>query len=219
MNGLVTKIGPLWGVVQNVRHSTPDSAEAPFLAYTPYSQRNLFRQFLLLRTAGDPTLLIPQVRKVVAEIDPDVPVDRMMSFDDLIADRFWTRRLSMLLVGLFSGVALFLASVGLYGVLAYSVSQRQRELGVRIVLGAKSSSILSLVIRQGIKMVGIGLGAGIGMALLLVRFIESILYGVSGTDPISLCAAVIVLGLAAVLACLLPAVRATRINPITALRE
>lgn len=207
------------GVVQNTLHGTPDFPESPFLAYTPYTQRKLFRQFLLLRTPGDPSASIPAVRKIVAEIDPEVPVDRMMSFDDLIADRLWSRRLSVLLVSSFSGVALFLSAVGLYGILAYSVSQRKREIGVRIALGANRSNILRLVIRQGLKLVVIGLVVGIAASLVLVRFIENILFGVSGSDPVSILLTVVVLGAAALVACLLPALRATRIRPITALRE
>jgi putative ABC transport system permease protein len=207
------------GIVQNTLHGTPDFPEPPFLAYTPYSQRKLFRQFLLLRTPGDPSSLIPAVRKIVAEVDPDVPVDRMISFDDLIANRLWSRRLSVLLVSSFSGAALCLSAVGLYGVLAYSVSRRRREIGVRIALGAQGSNILKLIIRQGLKLVAIGLVAGIAASLVLVRFIENILFGVSGSDPVSLAVAVITLGLAALQACLFPALRATRISPIAAMRE
>ena len=130
-----------------------------------------------------------------------------------------TRRLRVLLLTLFSGAALLLSAIGLYGVLAYSVSQRKREFGVRIALGAQSSNILKLVTQQGLRLVGVGLVAGIVAALIFVRFMGSVLYGVSGNDPITLGLAVLVLGLSALLACLLPAVRATRINPITALRE
>jgi ABC-type antimicrobial peptide transport system permease subunit len=104
-------------------------------------------------------------------------------------------------------------------VLAYFVAQRRREIGVRIALGAQSSNILKLVVRQGLNLVMIGLTIGVITALLLVRFIASFLYGVSGGDPITLTAAVLILGLAAALACLLPAIRATRVNPIIALRE
>jgi predicted permease len=208
------------GVVQNSRHHSPDHPLASFQAYFPYTQReNLFWQFLLLRTPGDPNVLVSAVRKIVAEVDSDVPVTNIMRFDDLIADRFWARRLGVLLVSIFSGAALFLSAVGLYGVLAYSVSQRRREIGVRIALGAQASNILRLVIRQGLKLVCFGLVVGIVSALIIVRFIDSILYGVSGNDPVSFALAVVVLGLAALLACLLPALRATRINPITALRE
>jgi predicted lysophospholipase L1 biosynthesis ABC-type transport system permease subunit len=110
-------------------------------------------------------------------------------------------------------------AVGLYAVLAYSVSQRRREIGVRIALGAQSSNIIRLIIRQGLRMVAIGLVIGMIAASLIVRFIESILYGVSGGDPIAFTSAVLILSLAASLACLLPALRATRVNPITALRE
>jgi len=135
----------------------------------------------------------------VAEVDPDVPVDRMMSFDDLIADRFWSRRLSVLLVSIFSGAALFLSAVGLYGVLAYSLSRRRREIGVRVALGAQGSNILKLMIGQGLKLVAIGFVVGIGASLILVRFIDSVLYGVSATDPITLVISVFALGVAALL--------------------
>jgi putative ABC transport system permease protein len=207
------------GVVENIRHAGPDFAEARFLAYTPYSQRGLFREFLLLRTAGDPATLVPAVRKIVAEIDPDVPVDRATSYDDFLAGRFWARRLSASLAGLFSAVAILLSAAGLYGVLAYSVLRRRRELGVRIALGARTSNVLTLVLRQGLLLSGIGLTVGIAAGLLLGRFMGNILYGVSGTDPIALMLAILALGLAAASACLLPALRATRINPIIALRE
>ena len=208
------------GVVGNSRHNAPDHLVAPFQTYFPYSQRDdLFRAFLLLRTPGDPVALIPVVRKMVAEVDPDVPVDRIMLFDDLIAGKFATRRLGVLLVSVFSGTALFLSAVGLYGVLAYSVAQRRREIGVRIALGAQATNIVRLVIHQGLKLVCVGLAIGIISALLLARLIDSLLYGVSANDPISLALGVTVLGMAAFLACLLPALRATRINPITALRE
>jgi putative ABC transport system permease protein len=207
------------GVVENIRHAGPDFAEARFLAYTPYGQRGLFREFLLLRTAGDPATLVPAVRKIVAEIDPDVPVDRATSYDDFLAGRFWARRLSASLAGLFSAVAILLSAAGLYGVLAYSVLRRSRELGVRIALGARTSNVLTLVLRQGLLLSGIGLTVGIAAGLLLGRFMGNILYGVSGTDPIALMLAILVLGLAAASACLLPALRATRINPIIALRE
>jgi putative ABC transport system permease protein len=213
----------LWtivGVVENSRHNGPDHNLAPFQAYFPYEQRTyLERAFLLLRTQGDPLALIPEVRRIVADLDPDVPVTRMMSFDDNIAEKSATARLSALLAGIFSGVALFLSAVGLYGMVAYSVSQRRREIGVRIALGAQSSNVLRLVTLQGLKLVAIGLVIGLIAALVLVRFIENILYGVSGGDPITLATAVMILGLAATLACLVPALRATRVNPITALRE
>jgi putative ABC transport system permease protein len=116
-------------------------------------------------------------------------------------------------------VALFLAAIGLYGVLAYFVNQRRREIGVRIALGAQGTNILTLVVQQGLTLVAAGLATGIGLALALTRFIESSLYGVSGTDSVTLALASLILGITATFACLLPALRAVRINPITALRE
>jgi putative ABC transport system permease protein len=207
------------GVVDDIRHGTPDFAEAPFLAYTPYSQRELFREFLLLRATGDPTSLIPAMRKIVVDIDPDVPVDRATSFDDFLDGRFWARRLSASLATLFSGVAILLSAAGLYGVLAYSVLQRRRELGVRIALGAQSSNVLAIVLGRGLRLSGIGLAIGMATTLIIGPFIGSFLYGIPSTDPITLVVAVLVLSLAVIFACLLPALRAVRINPIIALRE
>jgi len=112
-----------------------------------------------------------------------------------------------------------LSAIGLYGVLAYAVSQRTRDIGVRIALGAQFSNTVSLVVRQGLRLAMIGLLIGVIAALLLVRFIEGLLYGVSVGDPITIASAVLILGVAASLACLLPALRAARVNPITALRE
>jgi putative ABC transport system permease protein len=208
------------GVVGHIRHNAPDHKLASYQAYFPNSQRDgLYRAFLLLRTDREPATVAPAIQKIVASIDPDVPADRIEKFNDLIAGRSATRRFSAFLVTIISGAALFLSSVGLYGVLAYSVSQRRRELGVRIALGAQSSNILTLVILKGLKLAGLGLAIGLISALLLVRCIESALYNVSTNDPLAISLAVLVLGIAAVLACLLPALRAVHINPITTLRE
>ena len=208
------------GVVQNTRHNAVDHEHAEFQTYIPAKQDpNLYRQFLLLRTAGDPTVLISAVKKSVSEVDPDIPVTRTISFVENISIKTATNRLGVLLVAIFSGAALFLSAVGLYAVLANAVSQRRREIGVRIALGAQASNIIRLVVRQGLKLVAIGLTIGMVTALVLVRFIESLLYGVSGGDPTTLVSAVLILGIAASLACLLPALRAARVNPITVLRE
>jgi putative ABC transport system permease protein len=214
------KVWTIVGVVQNSRHNGPDHVVAPYQAYFPCSQRdNLYRGFLLLRTKNDPAALGAAVRRIVQEVDPDVPVTQIMTFDQLMADRSWTRELGISLVGIFSGVALLLSAVGLYGVLAYSVGQRTREIGVRLALGAQSVNILGLVISQGLRLVAIGLIIGLISTLILDRFIESILYGVSGNDPLTLGLAILILGSAGTLACLIPALAAIRINPISALRE
>jgi putative ABC transport system permease protein len=214
------KVWTIIGVVQHVRHNAPDHSLALYQAYFPYEQRtNVYRAFLLLHTDRNAAALAPAIQKIVASIDPDVPADRIVKFDDLIAGRSATKRFSAFLVSIISGAALFLSAVGLYGVLAYSVSQRRRELGVRIALGAPSSNILKLVIVKGAKLAALGLAIGLITTLLLARFFESILYGVSANDPVALSLAIVVLGIAALLACLLPGLRAIRINPITALRE
>ena len=207
------------GVVPHVRYRSPGAQENQFQAYFPYSQWDFDAEVLLLRCQGDPNDQIAAVRAAVRSVDPDVPVPDIRTFDDMIAEKLITRKLASTLVSLFSGAALCLSAIGLYGVLAYSVSQRRREIGVRIALGAESSKILQLVAPQGFKLIGIGLIVGMVVALVCARFIEGMLYGVTAADPISLLVAAMVLCLAGCVACLLPALRAIRINPVTALRE
>jgi ABC-type antimicrobial peptide transport system permease subunit len=174
---------------------------------------------ILLRAKGEPLQLVSATREAVQLVDPNLPVFNIRTMDGQLNNEVVTQRLSVILVGLFSILALLLAAVGLYGVLAYSIAQRTREIGIRIALGAESPSILTLVVRQGLTIVGIGLAAGILSSMILTHLIRSLLYGVSGTDPVALLTSVGVLGLAAFLACLVPALRAIRINPIVALRE
>ena len=207
------------GVVPHVRYRSPGIQENQFQAYFPYSQWGYDAEILVMRYQGDPNAQIAAVRRAVQSIDPNVPVPNIRTYDDLITQKLGTRKLASLLVTVFSGVALCLSAVGLYGVLAYSVSQRRREIGVRIALGAESFKIVQLVTQQGFKLIGIGLVAGAAVALVCARFIDGMLYGVTAIDPISMLIAALVLCLAGCAACLLPALRAARTDPITVLRE
>jgi putative ABC transport system permease protein len=206
------------GVVAHVRYTRPNNWQRDFQAYFPVAQYNSNYQVLLLRSSGDSGSLTSSIRKLVASVDPDLPVTRIETLDDVINKLYASERISTFVVVLFSAAALFLSAVGLYAVLAYAVGQRTREIGIRIAVGARSTNILQLVIRRGLKLAGIGLLIGVVAALALSRLMGSLLYGVSPNDPLSLIIAILVLGLAALLACLLPALRATRIDPITALR-
>jgi putative ABC transport system permease protein len=207
------------GVVQHLRFKSPGHPENAFQGYFPYTQCALDTMCLILRSTVDPSTLAPAIRSTVASIDPDVPVVDMRTYDDLISEKFVIRRLCALLVTLFSGAALFLSSIGLYGVLAYSVGQRTREIGIRMTLGAQITDILRLIGGQGVKILGIGLLVGLIGAVTGARLIEGLLYGVSPLDLPSLGTSILLLGLAATLACLIPALKAVRIKPTEALRE
>jgi putative ABC transport system permease protein len=213
------------GVVANVQHNDPEIQQTPFQTYFPYTQTagsfGEYRQFetLVLHTNVDPQSMTSALRKTVATIDPDLPLANVGTYNDLIAKSFTTNRLSLIVVTLFSGVALLLAAIGLYAVLSYSVSLRIREIGVRMALGAEATNIIKLVAYQGLRIIFVGLIIGLGAGIILGQMIGSVLYGVSASDPTALLTGTMVLALAALLACLLPAFRATRIDPITALRE
>jgi ABC-type antimicrobial peptide transport system permease subunit len=167
----------------------------------------------------DPTSVLAAVRRTAASIDPDLPFSDGAAYDQLVEKGFAGRRLSMLVVTLFSGAALLLATVGLYAVLSYSVAQRRREMGVRIALGAQVHNILQLVITQGLRIGVIGLLIGGFATAILARLIQGLLYQVPSSDPLTFLTAASVLCLAALIACLFPAIRATRVDPIKALRE
>jgi predicted permease len=143
------------GVVPHLRYNRPDYPQRAFQAYFPYTQNNARDQVLLLRTGGNPASLITPVRKLIASIDPTLPVTRIEPLNDAIAKVYSPQRIASYVICLFSGAALFLCAVGLYGVLAYAVAQRTREIGIRIAVGARSADILQLVVRQGLKLTGI----------------------------------------------------------------
>jgi putative ABC transport system permease protein len=208
------------GVAVDVRYNAPDLQPAPFHAYLASGQQtNNNFGVLIVRCTGDPLASISSIRAMIASIDPDVPIVRIGSLSDRMQKKFGIRRLGVLMVSFFSGATLLLSAIGLYALLAYTIGKRRREIGIRIAVGAHSTNILQLVILHGLKLAIVGLIIGVVAALGLTRLMSSVLYGVSATDPVSLLVAILVLGVAALLACLLPALRATRINPIAALRE
>jgi putative ABC transport system permease protein len=207
------------GVVPHVRHISAGQPANAFQAYCPYTQWDYDAEYLIIQSNTDPGILIPAIRDVVVSIDPAVPISDARTYEDLIAEKFITRRLSASIVILFSGAALSLSSIGLYGILAYSVGQRTREIGIRIALGAQGANVLKLVTQRGLQIVCLGLVIGMTAGLVIAYLIQGLLYGVSPIDPVSFGVSLLSLGIAAIIACLLPALRAIRINPITALRE
>jgi putative ABC transport system permease protein len=212
------------GVVPTVYQVNPAQQSVAFQTYFPYAQPPPYRQeenfsTLAVRTDGNPALLKPAVQKIVAGMDTDVPVSNSGPLEDVVAKSFQTRQLTLLAVGLFSGSALILAVVGVYAVLARLVRLRTREIGVRVALGAQVMDVMGIVFWQGTKIVCVGLMLGILAALILSRFLSSFLFGIATYDPMTLGLVIMALALAAIVACLVPTIRAIRINPVTALRE
>jgi putative ABC transport system permease protein len=174
---------------------------------------------LVVRTTGDPLASIRSVRERIRAVNPNQGVSDILTMEQVVSDSIANVRLQTVLLGAFAGLALLLASVGLYGVISYSVEQRRREMGIRLALGAMRKSVLGLVLRQGLGLTAIGLAAGLAGALALTRFLESLLYEVQPTDPAVFTAVAVILIATAGLACYLPARRATRVDPAMILRD
>jgi len=174
--------------------------------------------FLVARTTGDPLSVVGAIRGEIRQMDANVPIANVRSMNDVVAAALATPRLTGFLLGAFAAIALALAAVGIYGVLAYVVSQRTQEIGIRLAIGADRSQVLGMVIRQGLLLAVIGIGAGLIGAYALTRVMKGLLYNVRPTDPLTFAAVAAALLLIALLASLLPARRATRVSPITALR-
>ena len=174
---------------------------------------------LLVRTVGDPRDIVDDVRNTVAELDPELALTRIQTLDERLEESVAPRRFILRLVGLFSVLALALAMIGLYGVIAESVGQRVPEIGVRMALGAAPGDILRLVMKQGGWMVATGLALGLGGALALRDSMASLVFGVPTSDPISFVVAALSLVVATLVACLLPARRAAAVDPVIALRQ
>jgi putative ABC transport system permease protein len=217
--------GQIVGVVEHVRHYGIDQVKQYGLAqegreqaYFPYLQRPNSRMYLAVKTQMDPLSLANAVRGEVLALDPDQPVYDVKSMEQLASTSLAERRLNMLLLAGFAVIALVLAAVGIYGVMSYSVAQRTHEMGIRMALGARQRNVLSLVVRQGMTLALIGVAAGLAGAFALTRLMTSLLYGVSTTDPLTFAVISLILTGVALAACLVPARRATKVDPMVALR-
>ena len=176
------------------------------------------RMDFVARTRGDPLGLGPAMRRAVWDADADAAIKRILTMDRLVAESLSGRRFFSVLLGIFAGVALFLASVGIYGVMSYAVSQRTHEIGVRMALGASHYSVLGQVITRGFVLAAVGVGIGLAASLGLARFMSRQLYGVGASDPATLAVASTLLVGVVLAACYIPARRATEVDPLVALR-
>ena len=206
------------GVVGSIRLANLETNPAPTM-YVPFNQDPFSGAWVVARTDGDPTALSAAVRQTVQRIDPTLPAFAMTALTTVVSDSVAERRFSMLLLGLFAGIALFLAAVGLYGVVAYAVSQRTQEIGLRMAIGAQRGDVLRMVVGGGMKLAVVGVALGIACALALAQLVAAMLYEVTPFDPASYSATALVLLAVAALACYVPARRAMRVDPIVALRQ
>jgi len=206
------------GVVANQRERGLD-ADPTLTVYMPSYGSGPGPVQFAIHTAGNSTALTPSLRSMLKEIDPNLPLYNVKTMDEIVSRSMAPRRFNMLLLTIFAGVALLLALVGVYGVLAYSVGQRTAEIGLRVALGATPRSVLTLIVGQGMRPILIGIGIGLAGALGLSRFISSLLFGVKPVDPLTYGAVALLVAVAALLSCYVPARRALRIDPVAALRQ
>jgi putative ABC transport system permease protein len=205
------------GVVGSVRNDDIDAPPLPMI-YVPLAQRPSREMTLVLRTTGDPLAQVDHARAAVASVDPEQPVYEIKSMAQVLEEDMRMNILVIGIMGLFATVALALAALGIYGVVSHAVAQRTHEIGVRIALGAAVRDVIRLVARQGLTPVVAGLAAGLAAGLGVSRFMTSILYEVTPTDPLTYVGVVVILGAVALLACIVPARRAARVDPLLALR-
>jgi predicted permease len=206
------------GVVRNANYTTLGEAPQPCV-YVPLRQNFSEGISLHVRAKSNPAALLGVVQREIRKLDANIDISDARTGQTLIQQVLWAPMIGVALLGVFGSLALALASIGLYGVMAYSVTQRRREIGVRSALGASRWVLLRLVLRDGMTVVCYGILVGLGVAFLTGRALSKMLFGISSADPISLAVASAILLLVALLACYLPARSATRIDPMTALRE
>ena len=172
----------------------------------------------MVRTQGDPQSLVPAVRSEVHSLDPNLPIFDVKTLTEHMRLALFPARVAATVLGVFGFIALMLAAIGIYGVTSYSVAQRTREIGIRMALGAQLGDVLKLIITQGVKLTVLGVSLGLISAYLATRAITSVLYGVSATDPLTFVSVSLLLATVALLACYWPARRATKVDPLVALR-
>jgi predicted permease len=207
------------GVIKDTKYRDV-KAPAPRTVYVPFGQTEIrvAERTLHVRTAGEPQTVIAAIRREVQALDQDLPLYNIRTFTDVVAGSMSQERALATLASVFGALALALASIGLYGVLAYDITRRRREIGVRIALGAQSRDVLTLIVGRGLRMTAIGVAIGLAAAYGLTRLLKGLLYGVSATDPLTFAAIPLLLIVVALLAGIIPARRAARIDPMAALR-
>jgi putative ABC transport system permease protein len=205
------------GVVGDVHLS--DLAAGPFpVAYWPYAEMRYPAMTVLVRAAKSPQSLVGPIRESVAQLDQEQPIAKIATMDQLVGDSLARSRFTTLLLSCFATVALLLACIGIYGVMAYSVAQRTQEIGIRIALGAQRADVLRMVLRQGFRLSAIGLALGAAAAVGVARLMTTLLYSVSPGDPLTFIGVTTLLGCVSLIACYIPARRAMRVDPLAALR-
>ena len=206
------------GVVEDVKNAGLDKPAGTelFLTQRQFGARGTI--YLVLRTSGDPHAVVGAVRAAIRDIDPSLPLAQVRTMDEVLAGARSRPRFLTTLLGLFSGTALLLAAVGLYGVISYSVTRRMTEFGIRMAMGARAGDVLGLVLSQGLKLAAVGVLAGAAGALALTRLISGLLFGVSSFDPLTFCGMALLLAAVTIVACIIPARRATKVDPLIALR-
>jgi predicted permease len=205
------------GVVRHVRNRTLEARSRVEL-YLPEAQRPFNGMTLAVKTSGNPMSLAPTIQREVASIDPDLPVYRVRTMTEVMGESVQRRKLALILLEVFAGLALVLAAVGIYGVTSYGVAQRQVEIGVRMALGADRGKVLRMMIAGGMTTIGVGLAIGVALSPLVTRMMGGLLFAVHPSDPVSIAGGAAVLVAIAFLAILIPARRATRVSPMKALR-
>jgi putative ABC transport system permease protein len=206
------------GIVGDVHQAGLDQPARAEM-YLPYQQQGFFPpDYLAVRPSGDALVIADSVRDQVWSVDKQQPVAKVMPLEQLVEEKLASRRMQTSLLGGFAGLALLLASLGIYAVLSFSVTQRTQEIGVRVALGARSRDVLRVILSHGLKLFMVGAVLGIGAALVLSQTLSHLLYGVSASDPLSFLMVIFMLGIVTLLACYIPARRAMRIDPSVALR-
>jgi len=207
------------GVVGNIRVTGLAEKEPVGMYYFPFQQNASRGMTIVAKTAGDPGTLIAPIRQQVRAIDPELPFFAVKPMEQWITESLVSRRTPMLLASVFGGIALFLAAVGIYGVLAFQVAQRRKEIGIRMALGSDRRRIFGLIVSEGLWLLGIGVAVGFAGAFAIRRAMETQLFGVQALDPLVIATVIVTLGIVAFVACAVPARRASRIDPLIALTD
>jgi predicted permease len=205
------------GVVGNVKQYALDT-DSRVTLYMPQTQSPAGTMYVAARTTTDPISLVAAITKEARALDPNVPIYDVKTMQQRLSESLARRRFAMFALGLFAVVAMLLASIGIYGVMSYSVEQRTREIGIRVALGAQTRDVLKLVVGQGMLLAAIGVCTGLLGAVAVTRVMSSLLFGVSTTDPVTFAGITLLLSAVALVACLIPARKATRVDPMVALR-